>query len=191
LERQSNKHFNMSILNALLFGISTFFGQFNSPTSVQMTVPLLAPGDSITVYVFLTEACPICKSVTLELKRLEANYRSKGIRFVGVFPNLDRSNDTTIAKFAKVYKLPFALKLDQDHQLTRQFSATITPEVFVMRTRDFKVLYSGRIDNGFEAIGKRRQVITEHYLQTALDNLVQQQPIHPAKTQAVGCFITQ
>lgn len=181
----------MNILNTILFGISLLFGRTASPPIAEVSTPILAPTDSVTVYIFLTEACPICKSVTIELKKLEADYRSKGIRFVGVFPNLDRSNDTTIAKFAKAYKLPFELKLDQDHQLTKQFSATITPEVFVTRNRDWKVLYSGRINNGFESVGKRRQVITEHYLQTALDNLVQQQPINPAKTQAVGCFITQ
>ncbi len=181
----------MNVLNILLLGISAFFGPLNSPPSAQISTPLVAPIDSITVYVFLTENCPICKSVTLELKRMESNYRSKGIRFIGVFPNTDRSSDTTIAKFAKAYNLPFELKLDQDHQLTKQFSATITPEVFVMRTHDLKVLYSGRIDNGFESIGKRRQVVTEHYLQTALDNILQQRPIDPAKTQAVGCFITQ
>ena len=48
-------------------------------------------GDEITVYIFMSETCPICQSVTLELKALYATYHPKGVTFVGLFPNQSMS----------------------------------------------------------------------------------------------------
>lgn len=147
--------------------------------------------DSITVYIFLLETCPICQSITIEMKNVYAKYHTKGITFVGVFSSPDLSDKNTIEKFRKKYNLPFELKSDENRMLMKQFSATVTPQVFVVRHADSTVLYKGRIDNSFEALGKRRQVITEHYLDKTLENILNNQPINPTETQPVGCFISQ
>lgn len=147
--------------------------------------------DSITVYIFLLETCPICQSITIEMKNIYAKYESKGINFVGLFPNQDLSNGASIKKFGKKYNLPFELRMDEHQRLVQQFSATTTPEVFVVRNTDNKVLYRGRIDNSFEGLGRRRQVVTEHYLDSALKNILLNQPIKPTETKPVGCFISK
>lgn len=49
--------------------------------------------------------------------------------------------------------------------------------------------YAGKIDNGFENIGKKRQVVTEHYLRDALESILLQKEIEIKETQPVGCFI--
>ena len=145
--------------------------------------------DSITVYIFLSETCPICQSQTLELRNLYKDYAAKGIEFIGLFPNITLSNEATIHKFSRKYNIDFELRLDNAQKMKNQLSATHTPQVFVLRNVTGKVLYSGRIDNGFEGIGRRRQVTTEHYLKSALENIVQKIPVNPERTQAVGCFI--
>ncbi|MES2619515.1 MAG: redoxin domain-containing protein [Bacteroidota bacterium] len=147
--------------------------------------------DSITVYIFLLETCPISQSITIEMKKTYAKYESKGITFVGLFPNKDLSNGASIKKFGKKYNLPFELRMDENQRLVQQFSATTTPEVIVVRNTDSKILYRGRIDNSFEGIGRRRQVVTEHYLNSALENILLNQPINPTETKPVGCFISK
>jgi peroxiredoxin len=147
--------------------------------------------DSIAVYVFLSETCPICQSITTELKTLHEFYEPYGIEFTGLFPNAGLSTETTMKKFARKYGLSFTLKSDGEHVLVKQLDATTTPQVFVVRKSDGKVLYSGKIDNSFEAIGKKRNVVTEHYLQNALENILHNKPIQPAQTKPVGCFISQ
>lgn len=136
----------------------------------------------------MSETCPICQSATLELKNLYAQYHSKGVDFIGVFPNETISNDASIAKFGKKYNLEFPLKLDQGQQWVKQFSATVTPQVFVTNEAQ-EVLYSGRMDNGFERVGKKRQVITEFYLKNALEDLLAKRMVAVKETAPVGCFI--
>jgi peroxiredoxin len=147
--------------------------------------------DSITVYIFLSETCPICQSSTLELKELYKGYDEQGIEFIGLFPNTKLSDEGSIRKFAKKYSLPFDLKPDKGQEIAKQLSASTTPQVFVVRNSDKAILYKGKIDNSFESIGKRRGVVTEHYLKQALENILHNQPVNPAETKPVGCFITK
>ena len=146
-------------------------------------------GDSITVYVFLSETCPICQSQTLTLRQLYDEYAGKGITFMGVFPNAELSTDESIRKFGRKYKLDFSLKRDEQQQLTNKLQATITPQVFVLNNRTQQVLYRGKVDNSYEGIGKRRQVITEHYLKNALQATLENKEPPVKETAPVGCFI--
>jgi peroxiredoxin len=145
--------------------------------------------DSITVYVFLSETCPICQRVTLDLRTLDADYTDKGIRFTGIFPNTAVSTGESVSGFAEKYDLPFQMEIDESQELMQEFKATITPEVFVVRNSDRQVLYSGRIDNRYARVGKRRQVVTSHDLRDALDHILNGKEPDPAKTEAIGCYI--
>lgn len=143
--------------------------------------------NTATVFVFLSETCPICQSYTLPLKELYKKYKEKSIRFVGVFPNY-YVTQKDMDEFKKTYTIPFDLILDSNGDLTKKFNATITPEVFVENELG-QVVYSGRIDDSFYAIGKRRKVITSTELSDALAELSLGQAIKINKTQAVGCII--
>ena len=147
--------------------------------------------DSISVYIFLSETCPICQSSTLAVKSIYGEYHDKGISFIGLFPSQNMSTDETRQKFAKKYQIPFALSADKDQRMTKRLSVSITPEVVVVRERDKAILYRGKVDNNFEAIGKRRQVVTEFYLKKALENILHNKPVDPTKTEAVGCIISK
>ncbi|MBP6732632.1 MAG: redoxin domain-containing protein [Chitinophagales bacterium] len=146
-------------------------------------------GDSISVYIFLSETCPICQNQTLTLRQLYSAYAQKGIAFTGLFPNAEFSTPETISKFGKKYKLDFDLKADEGQKLVNQFSATTTPQVFVVRNSTQEILYHGKVDNSFEGIGKKRQVITAFYLRDALDSILQGKSIAVKQTPAVGCYI--
>lgn len=145
--------------------------------------------DSITVYIFLSETCPICQNQTLTLRQLYDSYKGKGVSFVGVFSNAEFSDAETIKKFGKKYKLDFELKKDEGQALCNRFSATITPQVFVVRNSGNEVLYQGKVDNSFEGIGKKRQVITNHYLADALESILSGLPVVVKQTEPVGCYI--
>lgn len=141
-----------------------------------------------TVYVFLSETCPICQNYTLTLKELYSKYNNQHIRMIGVFPNY-YSTQKEIDEFRKRYSIPFPLTLDVDGVFTKHFNAEITPEVFV-EDKTGKLIYSGRIDDTFYAIGKRRTVITSNELADALEAVSNGKEIKNNKTQAVGCIIS-
>lgn len=165
-------------VSALMLSVLVFMGTAKA-----------ADADSITVYVFLSETCPICQTSTIDLNQLYNTYKTKGIKFVGVFPNTGMSTESSINKFARKYHLDFEMQLDAGHRLVNQLNATATPQVFVVRNADNSILYQGKIDNHFEALGKRREVVTEKYLNSSLENILNHKPIAPAETKPVGCFI--
>ena len=150
-----------------------------------------AKADSLLkVFVFLSEKCPVCQSSTLELNRLAEKFESSQVRFVGVFPNTDISNEQSVKDFKNKYKLNFDMEIDENQIITNKLKATVTPQVFVIEEISGKIIYSGKIDNSFERVGKRRKVVTEYYLDSALENYLNQKLINPVLTNPVGCYIS-
>lgn len=140
-----------------------------------------------TVFVFLSQSCPICQSYTLPLKELYKHYGKQNIRFVGIFPDSE-ATPKELNEFKKTYAIPFELLPDSAGTITKKFGATITPEVFV-EDEAGRIIYSGRIDDSFYAVGKRRKVVTTHELADALESHIRGSVIKVSKTQAVGCLI--
>lgn len=148
-------------------------------------------GDSITVYIFLSETCPICQNATQELNSIYDEYSDKGIAFQGVFPNINMSTEETIDSFNAKYAIAYPTQLDDERAPTELLGAKITPEVFVVRNSTREILYAGRINNRYERVGKRRQVVTSHDLRNALDQVLASTPPDPAYVKSVGCFISR
>ena len=143
------------------------------------------PKNQYEVYIFLSEQCPISQFYTLELKNIYAQYACDSIHFTAFFP-VKTSNKQTIAAFTKLYELPFATKKDYSQRQAKKLGASVVPQVFVLHKNT--LLYSGKIDNAYERVGKRRSIITMHYLGAALAGIVRQQPIEVTKTEPIGCI---
>lgn len=163
-------------------------GLFTFITLVLAQAEASAQRDSLTVFVFLSETCPICQSVSTSLRETAQHFQKQGVGFVGVFPSM-LSTSKTRQQFGNKYRLPFPLIADSALQLTRKFDARVTPEVVVLKHKTQEVMYRGLIDNSFEAVGRRRRVVTRHYLRTSLDSLAQEKTISLTSTIPVGCII--
>lgn len=137
--------------------------------------------------VFLSTECPISQQYTRRLSALQKEFSVQHIDFVAYFP-LSTDDSRTLARFRRDYPLPFPTKPDPNQRMARHFRAAITPEVVVQDVTG-TVVYQGAIDDWFYALGKHRPEPTRHYLRDALVALLNNQPIIPPKTEAVGCFI--
>jgi len=143
----------------------------------------------LTVYIFLSETCPICKSITPEVNKLQQEFGGLDVSFLGIFPNKKFSTLESRTAFAQKFGLKFPLQADSGQTLTQTFKATITPEVIVVDNQTNKILYRGMIDNSFAAIGKRRTVVTKFFLRSALkDWMLGKKPLL-SNTEPVGCLI--
>ena len=156
---------------------------------VGFNLATIAGGKGLTVYIFLSETCPICQSVTIELKKLHQQFSPLQVEFIGLFPDGILSDAQTRVAFGKKYGLSFPLRSDSGQVLTRKFHAEITPEVVVVDNVTETILYRGKVDNSFASLGKRRTVVTEHYLRTALESWMAGKKILLSETQPVGCII--
>ena len=145
--------------------------------------------DSITVYFFLGEDCRICQYYAPLLNQLDSIYNSDYVSLIGLFPSRYSTEDG-IEKFQDNHKISFPLKREFYGTKAKKFGAKITPEVFVYNETTSCIIYSGRIDNAYARIGKRRRVVTKHELADVLSSLAGGEEVEPHSTESIGCFIS-
>jgi thiol-disulfide isomerase/thioredoxin len=171
----------------LLF--SALFFKCNSCGN-EIVLPSDIPGikkNAASVFVFLSPDCPLSRNYTLILKNLSAKYEKDKIVFYAVFPGKLYSRQE-INTFINEYNLTLFPIFDEEKKLTTQLKASVTPEVFLVDDAG-KIWYQGAIDNGYEEVGKKREVTTKNYLRDALEAFISGTPIKISKTKAVGCMI--
>jgi peroxiredoxin len=141
------------------------------------------------VIIFVLHDCPISNKYAPEIQRLADGFGGKGIRFyvVQVDPELSLEKAQQHANEYR-YKLP--ILIDRKHELVHRFKATTAPEAFVIGDKG-KVLYHGRIDDRYAAVGKPRQQVDRQDLRLALESILAEKPIEVAETKAIGCYIPE
>jgi hypothetical protein len=143
---------------------------------------------ALTVLIFVSTDCPVSNRYAPEIKRLYDQFTPQGVRFRLVYPNpLDSAAD--IDAHISAYAYPPIAERDPDHVLVKRAGATITPEAAVFDKND-RLVYLGRIDDRFVELGRERPAATRHDLQEAISAAIRGKKVTPAKTQAVGCYIS-
>lgn len=151
----------------------------------------LDPQGSAGVLFFITNDCPIANSYAPEIQRICSDYSSKGVACTLVYSDSTLDAAAIRKHFSEYgYKAPIEAVSDSSHQLARATGATITPEAIIVG-KNGKVLYRGRIDNFYAALGKPRRFATEHDLRDALDEVLAGRTVAHPQTQAIGCYIPQ
>ncbi len=150
---------------------------------------LFAKSDSLKLYVFLLEKCQICSASMPAIQEIYNEFGGGELEMYGVFSNVKISNEAGIDSFKMVHKVEFEVIFDKDQEYLKKFNATITPEVILVDTNSDEIIYRGKIDNLYERVGKRRGVVTEHYLQKAIKIHLEGDPVEISETEPVGCFI--
>jgi len=140
-----------------------------------------------SVFVFLAPDCPLSQGYTPVLNRLRKQFEAETIEFYGVFSGRASEKDA-MDDFVKTYDIKFPVLPDPKLTLANLFGAAKTPEVFAVDSNE-QIFYKGEIDNWAPELGQHRQVITEHYLQDALNSFLDHRPAQVQQTDAVGCFI--
>jgi peroxiredoxin len=140
----------------------------------------------IKVFYFLSPECPSCRGYSLTMRNLFNQYLSQNIQFIGVVPGTDFTNEE-IDDYKKTYQIPFEIYKDEKKELVKMLHATVTPEAFLIVNDEVK--YHGKIDNWVVSPAVKRQVVTEHYLDNALQSVIKNKEIKTKATDPVGCFI--
>ena len=140
-----------------------------------------------TVLVFTTTDCPISNRYAPEILRLAALFDGRVV-FKLVYP-VPTDTPAAIAAHRKKFGYTFEWARDPKQQLTRQIGITVTPEVAVVDPTG-TVVYRGRIDDRYIAFGTDRPEPTVRDLERALDAVLAGRPAPVAKTQAIGCLLS-
>lgn len=149
--------------------------------------PLAAKDAVAVVFVFLANDCPIANRAIPELLRLEQDHASRGVKFWPVHAGTDES-DASVREHAKEFGLTTVPLRDPDLRLAHALGARVTPTAVVVSPRG-EVLYRGRIDDRYAALGQSRPEPTRRDLALAIEAVVAGKRPEPGETPAVGCRI--
>jgi thiol-disulfide isomerase/thioredoxin len=150
--------------------------------------PLKPDGSKASVLFFITQDCPVSNRYAPEIQRIARDYQNKRVRFYLVY--IDQTAGVKeIEKHLREYGLSEITAIhDARHALVKAVGATVTPEAAAM-VEGGVILYRGRINNLYVALGKPRRQVTEHNLRNALDAVLKGERVRAARTEAIGCYI--
>jgi hypothetical protein len=149
--------------------------------------PLAAGTNRAIVCVFLANECPISNRAIPELRRLQDTFGPRGVAFRFVHPNADETDDA-VRKHTAEYALPGPMLRDPGLKLAHLAGVEVTPTALVVSPAG-EMLYRGRIDDRYAALGQAKPEPTRHDLERALTAVLGGQKPDPAETRAVGCHL--
>lgn len=143
------------------------------------------PGTKAVVFVFLGVECPIANRALPELADLESRTRAKGVRFIHVYPNADETPDR-IRRHRADFGLAGEAYRDPELRVARLLGARWTPEAVAL-TPSGALIYQGRINDQYAALGVSRPEPTRHDLADALNEYLQGAAPRGRVVPGVGC----
>jgi hypothetical protein len=149
--------------------------------------PLAPEEQRAVVLIFIRTDCPISNAYAPEINRLAAHYGPEKIGFFVVYAMKDLP-ESDARQHAKAYGYSCPAIIDRRHELVDAVGATATPEATVIGNAG-KLIYRGRIDDLFVALGRQRYQATTHELRDVLDAVLAGRPAPVAFTPPVGCAI--
>jgi hypothetical protein len=138
--------------------------------------------------IFVMRDCPISNYYQPVIRQLHEKFAKRGIRFFVVYTD-PQITAQQVRQHRKDYDISALVVADNEYRLTKLAHARITPEAFIW-SREGVLLYRGRIDDTYVALGKRRPRATSHDLQNAFEAILAGRKIKNARTKAVGCYIS-
>lgn len=138
-------------------------------------------GKNGAVVIFLSAQCPVVKGYIERINAVAADYKAKGITFIGI--NSNSTEDLKWVKSDADQNFKFPVLIDKDNKLADKLGATVTPEAYYVDAKN-TLLYHGAIDND-----KSGKAITETYLRTAFDESLAGKKVANTRKLAFGCSI--
>lgn len=143
------------------------------------------PNGRAFVILFLGVECPISNRYLPELVALENELGPRGIRFFHVYPNPDETPEV-IRRHRAEYHLPATAFRDPQWSLARTLGTSKTPEAVAL-TAEGRVIYHGRVNDQYAALGVGKPEPTRHDLAEALREFLKGAPPVGNGPPAVGC----
>ena len=144
-------------------------------------------GTKATVLLFVSTDCPISNRYAPDVRKLYDTYGKDGVAFWLIYPN-PAETTVDIRDHLKSFSYPGTALRDPKHELAKATGATITPETAVYDAKG-ALVYRGRIDDRYSAVGIERAQAARRDLQDAIAAALAGTPVKQKFTQAVGCYI--
>lgn len=152
---------------------------------------------NILIIAFLSNHCPTSQAVEGRVKKLQKEYKSKGVRIVAINPNdpaalrpdelgYSKYNDSfpEMKRHAKEEGFNFPYLYDGETQaIAKAYGCLATPHVFIF-DKERKLRYQGRLDDSRYA---DEGTVTSPDARNAVDAIIAGKPVAVAETKPHGC----
>jgi len=135
------------------------------------------------VIMFIATECPVSNAYNKRMAKIYNQYKEKKVAFVGINSNKQESV-SDIKSHSEKNGLKFTILKDDKNKIADMFAASFTPEIYVLNSSTYDILYHGRIDDS-----RDESNVESNDLANALDELLAGKKITIAKTKAFGCTI--
>jgi hypothetical protein len=139
------------------------------------------------VYFVMTD-CPISNRMAPEINRICKDYAAQNVGCFLAYVDPGVANQA-ILEHIKDYSHDCCPAINDAEQVfVAKAGATVTPEAALFSPSG-EVLYRGRINDLYAALGKPRREARVHSLRNALDEVLAGKPVTDQRTNAIGCYI--
>jgi peroxiredoxin len=137
--------------------------------------------------VFMCNHCPYVKPKIDELKRIQADYKDKGLVVVGINPNdehfVPEDDFEHMQQFVKEREINFVYLRDETQETAKEYGASCTPDPFLFDANQ-ELIFHSRIDDthGQEEAGK-------HEMHEAVGEFLSSGKVTVEQQPSMGCSI--
>lgn len=134
--------------------------------------------------VFTCNHCPVAQAYEDRLLAIADDYQDKGVEVVAInVSNMDKDKLPAMKTRAEEKGFTFDYLYDPSQKIGRDFSATVTPHVFLLDD-DRNIAYIGAIDDNMNA-----EKASKHYLRDAIEAVLTGSKPQTDVTKPMGCGI--
>jgi len=143
------------------------------------------------IVVFICNKCPMVNFYSERLNNLNSKYKTEGVFLLAInaMDTLAYGGESFLLmqKKAKNEKFNFPYLQDKKQVVAKQFSATHTPEAFVIwktKSNKLSIKYEGAVDDNAGDASKAKPLLAN-----AIDELLHNKSVSNPKTESFGCRI--
>jgi hypothetical protein len=141
----------------------------------------------VVALIFISSECPISNKMVPEIERVHKKFAKTDAGVWIVYPNAS-DTEKDIKDHRREYHINTPYVRDPKHYLVKKSGVTVTPEAVVYNEKR-EILYRGRINDQYLALGKGRPQATQHDLEEAIEAVLAGNKPKAEKTEAIGCYI--
>jgi len=139
-----------------------------------------------TAFVFISPECPISRQYVPELNRLAKAVEGEDLVFYGVLSDASVKQQAA-REFVNEFKIAFPVLFDASGELAAMFQPQRVPQAYLVDATG-AVVYSGRIDDQYADVDKKRPQAREKDLLAAMTALAAGNDVAVGRTDPVGCL---
>ncbi|PHQ28217.1 thioredoxin family protein [Leeuwenhoekiella nanhaiensis] len=143
------------------------------------------------IVVFTCNTCPFAIANEDRILALDKQFKSEGYPVIAINPNNPevQPGDSFEAMQERALEKGFTFPylFDEGQEIYPQYGATKTPHVYILQKDQGQLIvkYTGAIDDS----ARDASTATKHFVQDAVQALLNGEPVTPNSTKAIGCSI--